>query len=191
MKPAKPKQLKPELVLLGPATQCQMIMRKDLGTPAPVFVSDVLLANPGNPSRAAILNSWKEIATFLHRGVRTVQRWEREFELPVHRIGNGNRSPVFAFTAEIQLWLLRNHAKVAGEISAQQQQSRVPQVAHSTKQRPNSDRLWWRCQKLDNKVESLMQQHPLPAERLAQTHREHSGQIAWRILALSNDHRKR
>ncbi len=140
MKPAKPKQLKPELVLLSPATQCQMIMRKDSGARAPVLVSDVLLANHGDPSRAAILNSWKEIATFLHRGVRTVQRWERELELPVHRIGNGNRSPVFAFTAEIQLWLLRNHGKVAGEVSAQQQ-SRVPQVAHSTTERPNSDRL--------------------------------------------------
>lgn len=38
------------------------------------------------------LNSWKEIATFLGRGVRTVQRWERELQLPVHRIGDGPRT---------------------------------------------------------------------------------------------------
>ena len=31
------------------------------------------------------LDSWKEIAAYLNRGVRTVRRWEREEGLPVHR----------------------------------------------------------------------------------------------------------
>ena len=31
------------------------------------------------------LDSWKEIATFLNRGVRTVQRWEATEGLPVRR----------------------------------------------------------------------------------------------------------
>jgi hypothetical protein len=53
---------------------------------------------------APILNSWKEIANFLGRGVRTVQRWEAEAALPVHRIGKGKRSPVFAFPSELILW---------------------------------------------------------------------------------------
>ena len=52
-----------------------------------------------------MLNSWKEIATFLGRGVRTVQRWERELELPVHRIGKGKRSPVFASVPELKFWV--------------------------------------------------------------------------------------
>ena len=39
------------------------------------------------------------------RGVRTVQRWEESLDLPVHRIGSGRRSPVFAFEHELRLWL--------------------------------------------------------------------------------------
>ena len=54
---------------------------------------------------AARLNSWKEIAAFLGRGVRTVQRWERELQLPVHRIGSGPRSPVYALTTELNFWI--------------------------------------------------------------------------------------
>jgi len=49
------------------------------------------------------LNSWKEIATYLSRGVRTVQRWERELKLPVHRIGKGKRSPVYAGHCGIEI----------------------------------------------------------------------------------------
>jgi hypothetical protein len=52
-----------------------------------------------------MLNSWKEIASYLDRGVRTVQRWERELGLPVHRIGKGKRSPVYAITTELKLWI--------------------------------------------------------------------------------------
>lgn len=52
-----------------------------------------------------MLNSWKEIASFLDRGVRTVQRWERDLRLPVHRIGAGKRSPVYATVQEIKFWI--------------------------------------------------------------------------------------
>jgi len=44
---------------------------------------------------------------YLDRGVRTVQRWERELGLPVHRIGRGPRSPVHAFPEELQAWLVQ------------------------------------------------------------------------------------
>jgi len=56
-------------------------------------------------SLAGILNSWKEIAAYLGRGIRTVQRWERDLSLPVHRIGKGKRSPVFAMPRELNFWL--------------------------------------------------------------------------------------
>jgi hypothetical protein len=52
-----------------------------------------------------MLNSWKEIAAYLDRGVRTVQRWERDLRLPVHRIGKGKRSPVFASVHELKFWI--------------------------------------------------------------------------------------
>ena len=52
-----------------------------------------------------ILNSWKEIASYLGRGIRTVQRWERDFHLPVHRPGGHERSAVIAFSGEVDHWL--------------------------------------------------------------------------------------
>jgi hypothetical protein len=56
------------------------------------------------------LQSWKEIASELNRGVRTVQRWERKLGLPVRRVGKGPRGPVLAFKDELQRWL-RDNAK--------------------------------------------------------------------------------
>jgi hypothetical protein len=38
------------------------------------------------------LDSWKEIAAYLGRAIRTVQRWEREEGLPVHRLMHENRA---------------------------------------------------------------------------------------------------
>ena len=56
------------------------------------------------------LDSWKEIARYLNRDVRTVQRWEETEGLPVHRKARERLkgSPVYAFTAEIDAWLHRN-----------------------------------------------------------------------------------
>ena len=50
------------------------------------------------------LDSWKEIAAYLGRGVRTVQRWEREEGLPVHRLAHAERGSVFADPAELTNW---------------------------------------------------------------------------------------
>jgi hypothetical protein len=57
------------------------------------------------PADRTILNSWKEIATYMGRGVRTVQRWERHFHLPVHRPSGEPRSAVLAFSDEVDQWL--------------------------------------------------------------------------------------
>jgi eukaryotic-like serine/threonine-protein kinase len=51
------------------------------------------------------LTSWKEIATFLGRDVRTVQRWERESGLPVHRAPGEGRHSVYACPEELDAWL--------------------------------------------------------------------------------------
>jgi len=50
-------------------------------------------------------NSWKEIATFLDRDIRTVWRWEKERGLPVHRVPGDGRRAVFAYQSEIRNWL--------------------------------------------------------------------------------------
>ena len=60
------------------------------------------------PSAATLhaLNSWKEIATHLGLGVRTVQRYEREFGMPVRRLNGKSRSSVHAYPNELHCWLL-------------------------------------------------------------------------------------
>ena len=64
-----------------------------------------------------ILNSWKEIARYLDRGVRTVQRWEDELGLPVRRPHGRGRSAVFAVRSEVDVWLracpLERHLEIA------------------------------------------------------------------------------
>jgi predicted DNA-binding transcriptional regulator AlpA len=54
-----------------------------------------------------ILNSWKEIAAYIGRGVRTAQRWERDLALPVRRPRGKKRSAVIAVQSEIDAWLRR------------------------------------------------------------------------------------
>lgn len=50
------------------------------------------------------LDSWKEIAAYLRRGIRTVQRWEREESLPVHRLVHDKAGSVFAYPNELDAW---------------------------------------------------------------------------------------
>ena len=59
------------------------------------------------PARAAPedrLDSWKEIAAYLGRGIRTVQRWEREEGLPVHRLAHEKRGSIYARREELAAW---------------------------------------------------------------------------------------
>jgi len=60
------------------------------------------------------LNSWKEIAAYLDRDPRTVQMWEKNEELPVHRIAHRARASVYAYTGEIDAWLLARSRAAAG-----------------------------------------------------------------------------
>ena len=55
-----------------------------------------------------VLSSWKEIASYVGRSIRTVQRWEREHSLPVYRptVGSGI---VIAFRAELIAWARGEH----------------------------------------------------------------------------------
>ena len=51
-----------------------------------------------------LLNSWKEIAHYVGRSERTVQRWEKQCGFPVRRPAGKMRSAVIALPAEIQAW---------------------------------------------------------------------------------------
>jgi Tol biopolymer transport system component len=51
------------------------------------------------------LESWKDIAAYLQREVRTVQLWEKNEALPVHRHAHLKRGTVYAYKAEIDAWV--------------------------------------------------------------------------------------
>jgi hypothetical protein len=62
------------------------------------------------------LNSWKEIALYLKRQVRTVQHWEKREGLPVHRHFHNKQGTIFAFRSEIEAWGKRRAAeRIRGE----------------------------------------------------------------------------
>ncbi|HET8667754.1 MAG TPA: hypothetical protein VFM10_07215, partial [Terriglobales bacterium] len=70
---------------------------------------------------AAVLTSWKEIASYLGKGVRTVQRWERELGLPVRRPKPKEKQIVLAFPGELDRWV--RHANPYNSIAKMEQQT--------------------------------------------------------------------
>lgn len=62
--------------------------------------------DPGLKAEAAALTCWKDIAHYLGKGVRTVQRWEQLFGLPVRRLnGIDHKGAIVAYTHELDAWL--------------------------------------------------------------------------------------
>ena len=59
---------------------------------------------PSRDDRGGRLDSWKEVAVYLGRDVRTVQRWERREGLPIHRQQHDKLGPCHAFRHEIDAW---------------------------------------------------------------------------------------
>jgi len=71
-------------------------------------------ATPGSgepPSPGKKLDSWGEIASYLGREVRTVQRWERTEGLPVHRHEHKKKSTVYAYAGELDAWIKQRQPK--------------------------------------------------------------------------------
>src|ERR1700674_2265469 len=59
------------------------------------------------------LDSWKDIATYLGRDIRTAMRWQKN-DLPVHRVPGVQRHAVFAYTNEIDAWLVSQDKELLG-----------------------------------------------------------------------------
>src|SRR2546428_8233442 len=74
---------------------------------ADAFMHDDPRAQPTQGSDERLegrLDSWKEISAYLGRGIRTVQRWEREEGRPVHRLAHEKRGSVYARREELAAW---------------------------------------------------------------------------------------
>jgi tetratricopeptide (TPR) repeat protein len=83
------------------------------------------------------LDSWKEIADYLKKGERTAKRWEKERALPVHHVPGGGHGSVYAFTAELDEWLLSENPKDANSPGARAVRSY--QDAWSVASQPGED----------------------------------------------------
>ena len=76
------------------------------------------------------LDSWKEIAEYLRRDVRTAARWESQ-GLPLHRVAGGKGRSVFAFTDEIDTWMAGQSAETVAAADGPMAADGVP-VAEPT-----------------------------------------------------------
>jgi len=61
------------------------------------------------------LDSWKEIAAYLKKEVRTVQRWEKTGGLPVRRLAHGKQGTVFAYKPDLEAWWRESQTKLDQE----------------------------------------------------------------------------
>jgi hypothetical protein len=66
----------------------------------------IMCSAMANVNQPHFLNGWKEIANYLGKGVRTAQRYERNFALPVRRPSGRSEGAVMATPAEIDAWLM-------------------------------------------------------------------------------------
>jgi tetratricopeptide (TPR) repeat protein len=82
---------------------------------------------PGDePASAGRLDSWKEIASYLKRSVRSAKRWEKEEGLPIHRHLHGKRDSVYAYRGELDDWWVSRGAEAADQNGAEGAEDAVP-----------------------------------------------------------------
>jgi Tol biopolymer transport system component len=70
------------------------------------------ISSGGGGNEPGHLESWKEIAAYLKRDVRTVQRWEKRENLPVHRHIHSKLGTVYAYKAELDVWWKNGHGRM-------------------------------------------------------------------------------
>ena len=61
--------------------------------------------------RSGVLSGWKDIANYLGQAVRTVQRYEYELGLPVHRPAGKLRGSVIAVKSDLDAWVASKPAR--------------------------------------------------------------------------------
>jgi len=75
-----------------------------------------------------IFSGWKDIAHYLGKGVRTVQRYERELALPVRRPGKKSRGSVVATRTELDAWIAASPVRQEHELQRLSTSQNAPVV---------------------------------------------------------------
>jgi hypothetical protein len=92
------------------------------------------MAGQDQRAKHAVLTCWKDIAQYLGKGVRTVQRWERELALPVRRPNNcASKGPVTACTADLDNWLTTHWSERSPATSYRKA---LPVPVHTSQENP-------------------------------------------------------
>ena len=99
-----------------------------------------------------MLSSWKEIAHFFGKGVRTVQRWEKTLDLPIRRPPGAPSNVVLARTSDLEEWM---HRSAAAREAVSQQDTNVDALQNAISE-------------LEVEIRSLSGVAPQPVEAAAQ-----------------------
>ena len=73
-------------------------------------------ADPRAGDASRQLHGWKDISAYFGRSVRTVQRWEHDFGLPIRRFGMGRAEVVHAYVEELERWRATAEAEAARKV---------------------------------------------------------------------------
>src|SRR5437899_2509533 len=74
------------------------------------------------PVASQRLDSWKEIAAYLRRDIRSVQRWEKKEGLPVYRHLHDKLGSIYAYRNELEGWFnTRQQSGAAGAVAGRQE----------------------------------------------------------------------
>src|SRR5262245_45923032 len=90
----------------------------------------------------APLNGWKEIAAYLGKSVRSVQRWEATLGLPVHRIKTPDGQIVYSERSEIDDWRRRQEATPTPEPEDPADPDPLPEVSAPSAREPGAAVSW-------------------------------------------------
>ena len=112
---------------------------------------------------AAVLTSWKEIASYMGKGVRTVQRWERELGLPIRRPKPKEKQIVLAFPDELDDWVRQQTLDPIARVQ------RAPRGTNEDTAR-SAQPFFIGQQSLNVHRDGLQRMHALLAEMVRRTH---------------------
>ncbi len=117
---------------------------------------------PEPPTDEPRLESWGEIAAYLRREIRTVQRWEKYQGLPVRRLQIGKLGSVYAYRSELDKWYRERqpHAENGEEDAEEAENGEV--AAHVTASTE--------ADKQESKSEASGSELPPPRPRITRLH---------------------
>jgi Tol biopolymer transport system component len=102
------------------------------------------------------LETWKEIAAYLKRDVRTVQRWEKTEGLPVRRHLHAKSATVYAHRAELDLWWEQRRPRLEAPEAGEPRSRRmvIGVLAVAVLSLSAVGLLWWRLPQAKGQPES-------------------------------------